>query len=164
MENENIEPKQEQTEVNRKDEAVDALIDLKKNSVPKTEYDELNARYKKVLDSVVNGGTVEVVNGEDQGHPIDELRKDLLNPECNLSNLEYAKKALELRKKVMDEGKVDPFIPVGRQISATDNDIALANKVATVIEECIEIADGDSAIFTNELQRRTMDTVSFPRR
>lgn len=57
----------------------------------------------------------------------------------------------------MAEGKPDPFLPVGNQIAPTDDDIAAAERVAKVLQECVDYADGDSAVFTNELQRRTID-------
>ena len=43
------------------------------------------------------------------------------------------------------------------------SDYEAAERVATVVRECIEYAKGDSAVFTNELQRRTVDT-AIPRR
>ena len=39
----------------------------------------------------------------------------------------------------------------------TDDDIKTAEKVANVLQECVDYAEGDSAVFTNELQRRLVD-------
>lgn len=58
---------------------------------------------------------------------------------------------------MISEGKPDPFLPVGKQILPTDEDIACAEKVASVLKECVNYAEGDSAVFTNELQRRLVD-------
>ena len=57
----------------------------------------------------------------------------------------------------MAEGKPDPFLPIGEQIMPTDQDIQTAQKVADVLQECVDYAEGDSAVFTNELQRRLVD-------
>ena len=57
----------------------------------------------------------------------------------------------------MENGQPDPFIPVGKQISPSREDIEIAEKVAQVYKECIEYANGDSEVFTNELMRRTRD-------
>ena len=57
----------------------------------------------------------------------------------------------------MAEGNPDPFLPVGKQILPTDEDVAAANRVADVLKECVDYAEGDSAVFTNELQRRLVD-------
>ena len=48
------------------------------------------------------------------------------------------------------------------KIVPTTEDIECANRVAEVVKECIEYADGDSQLFTNELNRRTVD-VALPR-
>jgi hypothetical protein len=39
----------------------------------------------------------------------------------------------------------------------TDEDVRTAQKVADVLQECVDYAEGDSAVFTNELQRRLVD-------
>ena len=62
----------------------------------------------------------------------------------------------------MARGETDPFLPVGKRIVPEQSDIEAANRVAEHLRECIEIANGDSAVFTNELQRRMIDTL--PRR
>lgn len=75
----------------------------------------------------------------------------------NNSNLQYIERTLALREALIAEGKPDPFLPVGSQIMPTEEDIAAANRVATVLKECVEYAQGDSSVFTNELQRRLVD-------
>ena len=77
----------------------------------------------------------------------------MFNHEHN--NLEYIKLALELRNTLIAKGETDPFLPVGSQISPTADDAEKAEKVAQVYQECIDYADGDSALFTQELMRRT---------
>ena len=74
-----------------------------------------------------------------------------------LNNLEWTKNALELREALISEGQPDPFLPIGKQIMPTDEDIQAADKVASVLQECIEYAEGDPSVFTNELQRRMID-------
>ena len=44
---------------------------------------------------------------------------------------------------------------MGAQISPTAEDVQVAEKVAQIYQECVDYADGDSALFTQELQRRT---------
>ena len=130
-----------------------AINELKQNSVNREDYDKLKAENKKLLDSIVNGTPVEVQMP--QGKSIDELRAAYLKEDQ--SNLEYISNALKLREALMAEGKPDPFLPIGEQILPTDEDIAAANKVASVLQECVDYAEGDSAVFTNELQRRLVD-------
>ena len=142
-----------------------AIKELKQNSVDRSEYDKLRAENKKLIDAVVNGqpGQEEQVLVRHSKEQIDDLRNDLFNSPRELNNLEFITKTMELREALMENGEPDPFLPVGKQISPTRDDIEGAEKVAQVYKECIEYAEGDSEVFTNELMRRTRD-VKLPRK
>ena len=142
-----------------------AIKELKENSVNRSEYDKLRAENKRLIDAVVNGqpGQEEQVAVKHSKEQIDDLRNDLFNSPRELNNLEFITKTMELREALMENGEPDPFLPVGKQISPTRDDIEGAEKVAQVYKECIEYADGDSEVFTNELMRRTRD-VKLPRK
>ena len=92
------------------------------------------------------------------------MRKELFNGDAQLTNLEYVTKALELRDQLIAAGKPDPFLPYGEKIAPTNEDVEAANRVAKVLRECVDYADGDSSIFTNELQRVMIDTAPRARR
>lgn len=132
------------------------IKELKENSVDRQKFEQLKAENKKLLEAVVNGQSAEAPKVE-VVESIDDLRQDLFNGEQNLSNLDFASKALELRKQLIAKGEPDPFLPVGEQISPTDFDIQTAQKVADILQECVDYAEGDSGVFTNELLRRTQD-------
>ena len=142
-----------------------AIKELKQNSVDRSEYDKLRAENKKLIDAVVNGqpGQEEPAVSKHSKEQIDDLRNELFNSPKELNNLEYITKAMELREALIENGEPDPFLPVGKQISPTRDDIEGAEKVAQVYKECIEYAEGDSEVFTNELMRRTRD-VKLPRK
>ena len=142
-----------------------AIKELKENSVNRSEYEKLRAENKKLIDAVVNGqpGQEEQVVVKHSKEQIDDLRNDLFNSPRELTNLEFITKTMELREALMENGEPDPFLPVGKQISPTRDDIEGAEKVAQVYKECIEYAEGDSEVFTNELMRRTRD-VKLPRK
>ena len=142
-----------------------AIKELKQNSVNRSEYDKLRAENKKLIDAVVNGqsGQEEPVFTKHSKEQIDDLRNELFNSPKELNNLEYITKAMELREALMENGEPDPFLPVGKQISPTRDDLEGAEKVAQVYKECIDYAEGDSEVFTNELMRRTRD-VKLPRK
>jgi len=131
-----------------------AIQELKQNSVDRSKYDQLKAENKKLLDSIVNGASVEIPVVEEK-KSIAELREAYLKEDQ--SNLEYISNALKLREALIQAGEPDPFLPVGSQIMPTDEDVATANKVAAVLKECVDYAEGDSSVFTNELQRRLVD-------
>ena len=134
---------------------ITAIKELKQNSVDRSKYDQVVAEKKALLDALVNGEEVQVPNASRRTN--DEIRKEMFSQNSGLSNIEYAKDALELRENLISEGKPDPFVPYGRQYSPTDEDIACASKVATILQECIDYAEGDNTVFTNELQRRMVD-------
>ena len=144
---------------------INAIKELKQNSVNRSEYEKLRAENKKLIDAVVNGqpGQEEQVVVKHSKEQIDDLRNDLFNSPRELTNLEFITKTMELREALMENGEPDPFLPVGKQISPTRDDIEGAEKVAQVYKECIEYAEGDSEVFTNELMRRTTD-VKLPRK
>ena len=132
---------------------ITAIKELKEKSVDRSKYDQLRAENKKLLDSIVNGTPVEVAKEDKKS--VEELRASYLKEDQ--SNLEYITNTLKLREALIAEGKPDPFLPVGNQIMPTDEDVNTANKVAQVLQECVDYAEGDSAVFTNELQRRMVD-------
>lgn len=132
---------------------IETIKTLKQNSVDRSKYDALKAENKKLLDSIVNG--TEIAQPVEEKKSIEELRANYLKEDQN--NLEYITNVLALREALMAEGKPDPFLPVGSQILPTDEDVSKANDVASVLKECVDYAEGDSDVFTNELQRRLVD-------
>lgn len=157
MENENIEREEQNFESARDQIYADALAEMRENTVPKEDYDKAMEEVKKLTGILVNG-TGEIASAEAASVPdIKELRRVFLSGK-DMSNLEYWQNTLALRKAIMESGGEDPFLPQGQKISATAEDAEKAQNVADVISECIEYANGDSHIFTNELQRRTVDT------
>jgi hypothetical protein len=132
------------------------INELKQNSVDRSKYEQLRAEHKKLLDSIVNGQELEQPLKAEH-LDVKELREKLFNSDSELSNLEYIDTALKLRKTLIESGQPDPFLPIGNQIMPTDQDIQAANRVAEVLQECVDYAEGDSDVFTNELQRRTID-------
>ena len=138
------------------------IQELKNNSVSREAYEAMREENRKLLTSLVNGTGKSAEEPAAAKKSIEELRKNLFNSD-SLSNLEYCKTAVELRDRLIEEGHPDPFLPSGKNIVATDEDIACANRVAAALKQCIDYADGDSAIFTNELQRITVDTAPHRR-
>ena len=157
-------PEEEENVVTVEDNTNDYIAqikNLKENSVSKDDYDKLRLDNKRLIDALANGTQVEgVVEPKVSAvENINNLRKKLFSKGNNLDNLEYCKTAVELRDALIENGQRDPFLPFGHDVVATDSDYESANRVATIMKECIDYADGDPDIFTNELQRRTVDVV-----
>lgn len=63
-----------------------------------------------------------------------------------------------MRSALLKRGDEDPFVPQGNKISATAADYQTAEKVATIMQEMVDNAEGDPNVFLNEYQRRVKDT------
>ena len=136
---------------------VEALKKLRDTTVPKTEYEKLKGENKRLLDTLVSGGSIDPEDAPGDKRTAEEIREQLFERET--TNLQYWKNALALRERIMDEGGRDPFLPYAHDYVPTEEDIAASERVVEAVTMCIERADGDPDIFTNELQRITVDTV-----
>lgn len=137
---------------------IQAINELKSNTVSKEQYLKLKGENKRLLDTLVAGGSIENPVQKTEVD-VDALRKELFNKDNQMSNLEFVEKSLELRDALMDAGEPDPFLPIGARISPTPEEARIAENVAQVYRECIDYADGNSEVFTNELMRRTVDAM-----
>ena len=159
-------------EVKQEEQSVDnnyleAIKKLKESTVDKTEYEKLLEENKKLINTIVEQKPVETKEEEDTKPQVDinKLRRELYG-NSELSNLEYIDKTLQLRDALLQAGEPDPFIPTGSKYSPTDEDSAAANRVAEGLKHCVDYAKEygyDSEVFTNELQRITVD-VPLPKR
>lgn len=159
---EEINNESQQEKVNDSIDYIEALKEMKQNSVTRESYEKVKAENKKLLDALVKGKDIDVKKEE----PVDlsKLRKDLFNKDLQMSNLEYVSNALKLRDEMLKRGERDPFLPVGEKVNLTADQYETAERVASILKECVEFADGDSGIFSAELQRRTTDTLPYGRR
>lgn len=149
-------------EVNDGVDYITAINEMKKTTVPKEKYEKLAEENKRLLESLVAGEKLEPK--EEEKIDVNALRKELYSGECELNNLEYVDKTLKLRKALIDAGERDPFLPIGDKVDITSETVEKAETVAQVLQECVDFAEGDSGIFTAELQRRTKDTMRYNRK
>ena len=140
---------------------IEAIKSLKQNSVDRSKYDALKAENKKLLDSIVNGTEVALPASKDEPS-LQELRQKVFN-NPDQTNLEYITNVLKLRDALIENGEEDPFVASSSQYTPDANDYARATKVATVLQEMVDVADGDSNVFLNEYQRRVKE-VNIPKR
>lgn len=136
-------------EQNDNQQYIDAIRELQQNSVSKDKYAKLEKENKQLLETLVNGGTIEAVNVE-APKSIEDLRKELYRSGPR-TNLDYVKKSLELREKVMEETGVDNYF-VPNVIN-----YQRAQEIANIYQDCIDAANDDPEAFTRELQSRMFD-------
>lgn len=143
-------------------EYVQKVNELKNSTVSKDEYDKLKAEKDTLVNAVLNGNAYAEQQKEEKVD-IAQLRKDLFQNEEGLSNLDFWKKSLALRKEILKEEGYDIFLPNGSNITATENDVEAANRVVDVVEQCIKDSNGSSKVFTSLLDDRTID-IKLPTR
>lgn len=137
-----------------------AINEMKQNSVSRQQYEKLKQENKELLDTLINGGQVVNAGTVEPKKSIEEMRKQLFSKEAadkGMTNLEFIEKSLELRDAIIESGGTDPFLPVGKGIELTREDYEAAEFTAEQFRECIDVANGNSEVFTAELMRRTVD-------
>lgn len=138
------------------DDYLKTIEELKKNTVSVEEFNKLKEENLKLLHSVVDGQQEEKKD-EPEAVDVQELRKELFNKEQ--SNLSFWEKSLKLREELIRQGKPDPFLPMGHHVSPTQYDKDRVENLVKNVQECIDLAQGDSEFFTAELKRRTIDAM-----
>lgn len=129
------------------------LQQVKDTMVSKDSYQKLQAENKKLADALMSGNFM--TEEPKEKVDIQALRNKLFAPNSKTTtDLEMWTDMLTLRDAVMEAGEQDPFLPYNHDYIATAEDHDTAQRVADNIRECIEYADGDAAVFKNELQRR----------
>lgn len=136
-------------------EYINQINDLKEKTVSREEYERIKNDNKELAKALINGTGANIpgITKPEEKPDLDDLRKKLFTKKSK-NDLEYFTNLLALRDGVMADGQPDPFLPINREFRATAQDEADAERIATQIKEAIEYADGDPAVFSNDLRRR----------
>ena len=133
---------------------LDTINELKKNTVSREEYNKLRDENKTLLNTIVNGGSLEQDAAAPQKPTIQELRDKLYGKNCeDLTDLEYIEATLDLRDALLEETGTDYFAPTGSQYTADFNDQKAAQETYEALRHCVEVADGDNQVFIQEITR-----------
>lgn len=152
-ENEKVVVEEEQQENGTNEAYIKEIKDLKAKSVSKEDYDKLKTERDNLIKALVDGEEIEVEKNENENTNINEeiskLRASILTEDSDMSNLDYWANALSLRKKIIerDGEDADPFLPNSSQVDVTEADKQAVDRVVSVVEDCIEKANGDNAAF-----------------
>lgn len=136
-------------------EYINQINDLKEKTVSREEYERIKNDNRELAKALINGTGANIpgITKPENKPDLDDLRKKLFTKKSK-NDLEYFTNLLALRDGVMADGQPDPFLPINREFRATAQDEADAERIATQIKEAIEYADGDPAVFSNDLRRR----------
>lgn len=136
-------------------EYINQINDLREKTVSREEYERIKNDNKELAKALINGTGANIpgITKPEEKPDLDDLRKKLFTKKSK-NDLEYFTNLLALRDGVIADGQPDPFLPINREFRATAQDEADAERIATQIKEAIEYADGDPAVFSNDLRRR----------
>lgn len=141
---------------------IEALNSMKRNSVPKEDYLKLKTENKKLLDALIEGKQIDV---PDSKVDIDGIRQELYGDrDASIDPLDYVTKTLKLRNAIIENGGDDPALPSGHMYTPNSLDKETSQKVADVLQECVDKAEGNTAVFMSELQRVLKDTPALRRK
>lgn len=131
-----------------------------KNQITNLENENKNLQEakSKYYDAVLNGTSSPVA--EKKHRSIGEIRGDLIKSlDHDVTNLDYCTLAVELDNAVREDAekhnKMDSvFLPHGKDIQPTVDEYNTATKINSVLQDCIDKADGDPERFNMELSSR----------
>lgn len=136
---------------------IDAIKELKQNSVDKDKYDALKAENKKLLDAIVNGQDIQSQSAEQLDSRLEYYKKYKENKFNN--DLEYWENFLNLRKATMKEYGADPCVtgnygltPEGGRANAAYGEAETVQEQMEMIEDFVKEANGNPLIFETLLQ------------
>lgn len=165
MENENVNVNE--NENGSQPSLVEQVLELKKNSVSKEEYQKLVEQNSELMAALINGDSA-AANSEGTEEPenISQIVSDLRKMDNNTPDIEYVEQALKFRNAVIDQygEEYDPFCPNQAKYTPTVEDKEKAQHVAEVFQQCIDEAQGSNAVFLALLQERTRDSVKLKKK
>lgn len=138
---------------------LDEIANLKQTTVSKEDYNKLLNENRNLLKSIVEGKTQDTTVEEQPSRDIKDILGDF---NSDSTNLDHIKAVLELHDKRLEQGYND-FVPMGHNISPTDEDIKDAQNVYDFLQDLVKTADGNADVFNNEYQRRVKD-IPLPKR
>lgn len=150
MENENIlqqnTNENENETVNDNQQYIDAINEIRKNSISKDKYDKLVEENKQLINALKEGNQVEMVQEENKPS-LQELAEKLCNEEFEPTNIEGWKAAIEFRKAMIEAGFRDPFLPNSRNYTYKEEDSARSQLISDTLEKMIDDSQSNPDMF-----------------
>lgn len=134
---------------------IEQIKALRANSVDRAKYDKVIEENKQLTQALIDGGQIQGATVVQEEPDISAIAESLLHESNN--NLSYISKALQYRQAIMDKFDVDVFVSGDPTHTPTGEDYETAARTAEVLQNCVDVADGDPAVFQSELQRVLVD-------
>lgn len=133
--------------VNDNQQYIDAINEMRKNSISKDKYDKLLEENKQLINALKEGNQVELVNPDENKPSLQELAEKLCSENFEPTNAEGWKTALEFRKAMIDAGFRDPFLPNSRNYTYKEEDSARSQLISDTLEKMIDDSQGNPDMF-----------------
>jgi hypothetical protein len=136
-------------------EYIDQINELKRNTVSREAYDRIKEENRTLLSNIVSGAGVkqDAENAEPVISTSDLIKNTYLHNNMG-SDIATVKNMLEIRERLMANGGRDPWVGGGNNLIASDKqyqptqaDYAEAERQAEALKHCLEMANGDEALF-----------------
>jgi len=118
-----------------------------------SENADLREAKKKYYDTLLNGTPVSDDTPVEEYRSAKEVREELVKTQANNTNLKNAELYVELNEAVIREGGQSVFLPRGKDVTPSYEEIELSERFPRILKECIEKAEGSPSIFNTEFQR-----------
>lgn len=135
---------------------IDALNNLKQNTVSKEEYNKVVADNKKLVESLCNSGMTSTEEPETRRATDEEvqyLHDKLMTSNSCRSDLELLDTALKLRAARLSRGEPDGALIHNHERRLTDADVDSRMYIIDGLQHMVDYSDGDSKLFISERQR-----------
>lgn len=137
-----------ENELNNQEEKVmtpeEVLVTMQKNTVPKSDYEEMRDKYYKLFQSVANGGTLgeeqKAETEEDKAKRFNESVKAIATKEKHGTVAQF-NNLIEMHDYLTSHGKRSCFAPSKGEVTDADED-AYQN-LRDLMEESVNASNGD---------------------
>lgn len=144
----------------------DAILNLEKTHVPRETYDKVVKERQELIDSIAHG-TAAAVPKKQPPRDVKTLATELQRE--GITNLEYAKLALELRERMIMDGEESPMLPRG--LDKNGNVIELTTEIrekeenlAAALQDAVDAAEGSPSRFNAFFASQVRDDTIIRRR
>lgn len=156
MENEEatMQTEQNQEQGMNADTYIAELRRIKETTVDKADFEKLEEENRRLAKAAATG-----LKEEDDHEDIDvaAVSKRMISSLAKRSDLETISDALAIRKATIESGGDDPFLPHAKDYTPKPEDIVWAEALANGLQECVDQAEGDPAVFTALLKQNGVD-------
>ena len=142
---------------------IEAIREMKANSVSRDSYNKLKEDNKQLLEALINGGQIDIPTAEEKTmsaqEAIDNFHQLASKKKGRPLDCEFATEALKMRDIVLAEKGEDVFLPS----NPTDMDYKNAQDVESFLSYLVEISDGNNDVFEREMNRHLVEYPAIPK-